>query len=650
MRKRKIKSQPQEARPVSSLSLETLESRMLLAGNVVASVSAGTLLLVGDAYDNAVQVSTFYDSDYGWGFKVQGHEYNGSTTINGYGCDEFFGVTNLNVQLDGGDDQFALTNNLDELLCCLGYSEGDQQSGQTISGDPFHVAGWVLIQMGDGSNRVGVGPGEICGRLQIQGGRDCDEVGICETYVGGNLVIQTFGGDDRVGIYDSKTEGITRVLTANGCSEVEIEEYCTQNLVVRGGNHYDDVYIACVAIHQDLVIQTLNGRDRVEIDECCQHEYDEPQPENSQEEGCCCEYVNWIGDSVIIQTGDGDSCVGVYSVSANQIIITGGIDDDEIEVECVETNLNLRINTLDGCDDVDVADVNVFSLIITTGNGNDEVEIFSERCGNYFEEDLVVRTDGGDDCVIIGNEVVRFTVENEEGYDGKSYVGDDLIVETGDGTDYIKVFNYCIGEDMVVNAGAGDDSGFRYGEAVGELSEGGGEGECCGGGVDICEVEVGRHLTVLLGDGRDAASINDVCVEGNAVVDAGPGDDGGYGDWNVDNFNGGGAGVSIRDLFVRQNFYLYLGEGHDQASLCDVEICGNAFLYGGSDCDHIELDYVDVHNNLFVFMGGGDDKLSVDGCSADTARFYGDGGYDRFCEGSNSFGDQFVYSFEEWSV
>lgn len=644
MRKRKQKQK--EAKPFNRLSLEYLESRMLLAGNVVAEVSGDVLILTGDAYDNSVQVSTFYDSEYGWGFKVEGHDKDGPTTINGGNCEEFF-APNLKVLLDGGNDDFVLTNNLDHLLYCLDCSQEPEASPEFFEVEEFKVVGWVFVNMGDGSNFVGVGPGEVCGRVQIQGGSGCDEVDICETRIGGNLVIQTFGGDDEVSIHDSKTEGITRVLTANGCSEVEIEEYCTQNLVVRGGNHHDDVFIACVTIHEDLVIQTLNGRDSVLIDECCERdEYENSEPANELEEECCCEYDNYIGDSVIIQTGDGDSCVGVFSVSANQIFITGGIDEDKIDVECVETYLNLRINTLDGCDEVNVGDVSVLSLIITTGLGDDEVEIYSDRCGNYFEEDLVVRTDGGDDCVIIGNEIFTIFSESEGGGDNKSFVGDDLVVETGDGTDYIKVFNYCIGEDMVVNAGAGDDRGFGYGDASIESSE----GDCCGGGVDICEVEVGRHLTVLLGDGSDSASINDVCVEGNAVVDAGAGDDGGFGEWDVDNFNGGGAGVSIRDLFVRQNFYMYLGEGHDRANLCDVEVCGSAFLHGGLDCDHIKLDDVDVHNDLFVFMGGGDDKLSVEDSSADVARFYGDGGYDVLCEDSNSFGSRFVYTFEETNL
>jgi hypothetical protein len=487
--------------------------------------------------------------------------------------------------------------------------------------------------------------------VQIVGGSGCDEVGICDTYIGGNLVIQTLGGDDWVGIFDSKTEGITRVLTANGCNDVEIEEFCTQNLVVRTGNHADNVYLACVAIHEDLVIQTLNGCDEVEIDECCDREYDNPEVATFEEGECCCEYVNWVGDSVIIQTGDGESDVDVYSLSAYQVNITGGNDYDEVDVECVETYLNLRINTLDGCDDVDVSDVSVFSLIITTGLGDDVVFIGSEYCGNYFEADLVVRTDGGDDSVLLGSDLATITTTSDGGDEfNKSYVGDDLVIETGDGTDLIGVLFYCVGEDVVINAGAGDDSSCYYGEGFGENSANGSSE----GGVYLDEIDIGRHLTVLLGDGADSLELDDVCVEGNATIDAGPGDDSGGNNNDVGAQNGNGygrnAGVWIEDLFVKNNFFLYLGAGHDDAHACDVEVCGNAYIYGGADCDYVELDRFDVHKNLFVFMGGGDDKLSVDCSSAEVARFYGDGGYDEFCEGSNSFGQQFVYSFESWYV
>jgi hypothetical protein len=304
---------------------------------------------------------------------------------------------------------------------------------------------------------------------------------------------------------------------------------------------------------------------------------------------------------------------------------------------------------LDGCDSVEVRDVNVLSLIITTGLGDDSVYVGREECGNYFAENLIVRTDGGDDWVEIGDQSYDLAATTEDGGEDQSHVGNDLIVETGDGTDYIKVFNYCIGEDVVINSGAGDDSSCDTGDYESETFD----SKNGDGGVHLCELKIGRHLTVLLGDGADSASINDVCVEGNASIDAGAGDDGGgfeYGDVSVQNGSGSDAGVSIRDLFVRQNFFLFLGTGHDDASLCDVEVCGNAYIYGGADCDRVELDEVDVHNNLFVFMGGGDDKLEIDCSSAEIARLYGDGGYDEYCEGSNSFGQQFVYSFENWTV
>ena len=106
------------------------------------------------------------------------------------------------------------------------------------------------------------------------------------------------------------------------------------------------------------------------------------------------------------------------------------------------------------------------------------------------------------------------------------------------------------------------------------------------------------------------------------------------------------AGVSIEDMFVKQNFFLYLGTGNDDASASDVEVCGNAYIYGGPGSDSVGLEYFAVANNLFVFMGGDDDELSITDSSAEIARLYGDGGYDIYFQGPNSFGQQFVYTFE----
>ncbi len=629
----------------NQLQVEHLESRMLLAGNVLASVVNGTLTLLGDDANNSVIVSTFYDSEYGDGFRVEGQDKDGKTEING-SCDpaEFFGVTNLNSDLIGGDDDFALTNDLDSLLSCLGITEPSPETANFISED-FYVPGWVVIQMGDGHNRVGVGSGEIGQRLLIQGGKDGDEVGICETKVGGNLVIQTFGGADDVFIHDSKTVGITRILTANGYSDVKIDGYCTQNLVVRGGNHGDTVCISCVDIGDDLVVQTFGGYDSVFIVEC--RDRREESVENFSEEGCYCEYDNYVGDMLLIQTGEGSSFVEVVSVSAGQMNILGGNDVDEIEIECVETYFDIRISTLDGCDIVDIDDLNVRSLIVDTGLGSDEVTVESEECANYFSEDLIIRTDGGDDVVIIGPEFFAIAATFEESRE-QSHIGDDLIIETGDGTDYIKVFDYCIGDDAVINAGAGDDSSYRYSDLSATSN-----GNDSQGGVELCDLKIGDVMTVLLGDGADSASINDVCVEGNAFVDAGAGDDGGG---NRDGGNdevgaqvsgGSNAGVWIRNLFVKKSFWLILGSGDDQASISDTHVLGSAYLNGNADDDEIGANGLDVSENLYVFLGTGDDVLFLDDCSATNARLYGGAGLnDGYYQGVNFFGSQKLYDFE----
>lgn len=633
MRKRPIFRPAYQIPHHNSLISESLETRLLLAGNIAASVSSGVLFLAGDDANNAVQVSTFTDPTYGLGFRVEGQENDGPTTVNGSaGAQEFFGVTHLDAQLFGGDDDFALTNNLDELISCITGEEPEESANAIF--EAAQVPGWVVILAGDGENRVGVGPASIGQRLLIQGGRDGDLVGICDTSVGTNLVVQTFGGSDEVFIHNSSSHYATKVLTANGYSNVEINELYANDLIVRGGNHADDVLIQCVYIYDDLVVQTLAGDDDIQILEC---ERRVPAANNA-EEGCYVEYDNYVGDLLLIQTGDGWNYVEVVSVSAGQINVVGGIHGDEIEIEVVETTFDVRITTLDGDDIVDLDDLQIRSLIVSTGLGDDEVTVESEKCPNEFREDVIIRTDGGDDTVIIGPEFFLMTATFEE--NGNSHIGDDLIVETGDGTDYIDIFNYHIGDDAVINAGAGDDHSCRYGQPEG-FSESSSEG-----GVYLSDLSIYGNLHMYLGDGADGASIYDVYVEGNAFLDAGPGDDGEENRMDALSAEECNLGIYINGLTVAKSLWLVLGTGNDSAWANNVYVYGDAFVNAGADDDHVSLNNFDVGNNLYVFMGGGDDELFIDGSSANIARLYGGAGNDGYFEGTNSFGSQFVYEFE----
>src|SRR5262245_52079562 len=91
------------------LGLEQFESRQLLAGNVMVSVSSGDLFLTGDAAANGVQISQARDSQGNpipGSYLISGQAAgNAATTINGHQGAIVSGITHdVQINLGAGDD------------------------------------------------------------------------------------------------------------------------------------------------------------------------------------------------------------------------------------------------------------------------------------------------------------------------------------------------------------------------------------------------------------------------------------------------------------------------------------------------------------------------------------------------------------------
>jgi hypothetical protein len=256
---------------------------------------------------------------------------------------------------------------------------------------------------------------------------------------------------------------------------------------------------------------------------------------------------------------------------------------------------------------------------------------------SHIRDDVVIVTGNDNDQVVIGEfpygEPPVGLLQNG-GFD----IEDDLIVNTGDGTDLIDVAYYDVGGNVTLDAGPGDDLGGGFDQS--------GLAPSYSGGVLMYDMDIAGNLHVFLGSGDDAAEIEYISVGGNALIDAGTGDDGRPAMMPNGSNGYGFGGVGIYGLTVDQSFWLILGSGYDSADVYDVYVGRNAYFNAGGDDDEVALNYVDVEDNLFVYMGGGDDALFIDGSSADNAWLYGNGGDDLYAEGSNSFGTQREYSFE----
>ncbi|MBX3439733.1 MAG: peptidylprolyl isomerase, partial [Planctomycetaceae bacterium] len=176
-------------RPSSfSIATESLESRTLLAGNVVAAVANGNLTITGDAANNSVEV-TVVDGD----IVVRGLD---GTTVNGSAntfvafADTTTITGNLAVSLAAGLDTLRLTG-------------------------PLTVNGTTRILDVLGASQIGITDVTLKGLVMINTGHDGDTVSLVGAELTGDLKIDVGGGQNLVSVFDSTVEGDVFV-TAGG--------------------------------------------------------------------------------------------------------------------------------------------------------------------------------------------------------------------------------------------------------------------------------------------------------------------------------------------------------------------------------------------------------------------------------------------------
>lgn len=384
MRSRLSVSPPNRQSQFNRLRLEELESRTLLAGNVVATVSDGTLFITGDAADNSILISTFEDPQDGTGFLVQGQANNGPTTVNGSLLgQEFFGVVNLDVDMALGDDGLTITNDVTAMLSSF---EGTEP---LLPVDEVFLSGRAVIAMGDGDNQVDIGWMTTGLRVLIEGGAHYDLVRLSGLDVGSNLTIRTFGGIDDVFILDSDVNSATNIRTANGDSWVAIDGFSANALFIHGGNHNEDVALNGLTIHDDLAIHGYLGSDWNEIG----------VPESFPWEVVTSD-LTFVFDQLIVRGGDGDNLVDFRDVDAGFISIVNGIHFDEVYFQSVFTDRHTYISTGTGGSIVDFDDVFITNhLTLVTGSDNDDVIITNTSIGTFATISVL----GGHDIVDIDN-------------------------------------------------------------------------------------------------------------------------------------------------------------------------------------------------------------------------------------------------------
>lgn len=185
---RPIKSKSRLAPSRRTLSVERLESRELMAGDVSAVFNRGTLTITGDAYGNGFIIQGTDDPKT---VRIVGTTHaGGSTTINGNSYVEFTGVTKqINVKSGGGDDNIIV----------MGTDGRDMTINRNLK-----------IETGTGNDTVTIGQA---------GSNDAEETVDPRSQavnITGYLYIKTEAGNDTVSIANTKVRSLVTIDTGDG--------------------------------------------------------------------------------------------------------------------------------------------------------------------------------------------------------------------------------------------------------------------------------------------------------------------------------------------------------------------------------------------------------------------------------------------------
>ena len=246
------------------LGLESLENRLLLAGNVAVSVStAGDLVVTGDGQANELKIIQSL---------VQGQPVPGKYFITGQNGTTITGTVNGYIENVNRDMLITLNGGADKLYM-----------GDGVSLDRFLVPRDLTISSGDGNDSVQINRISVRDDVTINTGIGDDKVGFVGAvgYIANvdnnanDLQINTSSGADSVTVLGGYVRRDFLVNTGSGADEVWMQNLGVgDDLEIYTGTEDDKVTLTVnINIVDDLTVDTDAGRDDVTIDKLAVDEF-----------------------------------------------------------------------------------------------------------------------------------------------------------------------------------------------------------------------------------------------------------------------------------------------------------------------------------------------------------------------------------------
>jgi hypothetical protein len=262
------------------LNMEQMEAREMMAGDIAASVSGGTLFLNEASgqggLDNSVIVSQIAPGR----IRVTGNYTTTDSTlskVNGAAFQDFNVSGGLTVKFGGGSDLVVFDQlapptftNVNVDLAAPPIVATQKAMAKTIGGVG------TVFNAPDKDNLIMWGA-NITGNLTVNTGADNDWVFIANTPIGGNVSINTGAGADTAEIKNSPSiiGGSVDIQLYSSLAEKDADCAWLENVSaygninVRAGDGADLLHLNGVTSYKDFNLDAGAGDDKVELNYIC---------------------------------------------------------------------------------------------------------------------------------------------------------------------------------------------------------------------------------------------------------------------------------------------------------------------------------------------------------------------------------------------
>lgn len=382
-------SQDSDLAPESSelaLSCEALEPRILLSGNVVATLIGGDLFLSGDDEANDFSLEAI-DND----IVLVGNE----TLIN------------------GRSDDFVVARNTDQLPgnIFLNTKGGDDQ---VIISENVEIRHSLVVLTGQGNDSVGIA-GAVNGKAIINTGSGDDTVAFRDSEINGNLFVNTGSGNDVLSITGSTVGGKLKAVTSRGNDAVVVEDSQFSTIVVSTGIGNDELVADASSVSGVFKARMGTGTDVVSM-------------QNMDIEGHSILTLGSGNDVVISQGND---------IKGSSVVV-GGLGTDQVEFAS-DNSIDKRNVVVSSESDL-VEDSIIESRIVDSPNGaNPRAENAQAIFGAEVMPTLRLAIDTSENLTIESNDTLitkdqQFSVAGTASAGAVVSIDSDMDGEFDDGT------------------------------------------------------------------------------------------------------------------------------------------------------------------------------------------------------------------------